>query len=83
MDDWSTAVVDGIDRLCCDGGVRDPEGTCTLVAATRSRARASAKTQAEAGATAEVEAQVASPARNARARSQGWNQGLRARQGDV
>ena len=25
MDDWSRAVVDGIDRLCCDGGVRDPE----------------------------------------------------------
>jgi hypothetical protein len=41
--DWSRAVVDGIDRLCCDGGVRDPEGSRTLVAATRSRARASAE----------------------------------------
>jgi hypothetical protein len=31
IDDWSRAVVDGIDRLCCDGGVRDPEGSRTLV----------------------------------------------------
>ncbi len=27
-DDWSRAVVDGIDRFCCNGGVRDPEGSC-------------------------------------------------------
>jgi hypothetical protein len=47
-DDWLRAVVDGIDRLCCDGGVRDPEGSRTLVATTRSRARAPAETQAEA-----------------------------------
>ena len=58
-DDWLRAVVDGIDRLCCDGGVRDPEGSRTLVAATRPRARASAEAQAEAGTMAEVEAQVA------------------------
>jgi hypothetical protein len=58
-DDWSRAVVDGIDHLCCDGGVRDPEGSRTLVVAARSRARASAEAPAEAGATAEVETQVA------------------------
>ncbi len=34
IDDWSRAVVDGIDRLCCDGGIRDPEGFRTLVAVT-------------------------------------------------
>ncbi len=55
-DDWSRAVVDGIDH----GGVRDPEGSRTLVATTRSRVRASAEAPAEARATAEVEAQVAS-----------------------
>ena len=59
VDDWLRAVVDGIDRLCCHGGVRDPEGSHTLVAATRSRARAHAEAQAEAETTAEVEAQVA------------------------
>jgi hypothetical protein len=57
-DDWSRAVVDGIERLCCDGGVRDPDGSRTLIAATRSRARASAEAQADAGAMAEIEAQV-------------------------
>ncbi len=35
INDWSKAVVDGIDRLCCDGGVRDPEGSRTLAAATQ------------------------------------------------
>ena len=54
-DDWSRAVVDGIDRLCCDGGVRDPEGSRTLVATTRSRARAPADTPTEVGVTAGVE----------------------------
>ena len=44
IDDWLRAVVDGIDRLFCDGGVRDPEGSRTLSAATRSRDRASAET---------------------------------------
>ena len=58
-DDWLRAVVDGINRLCCNGGVRDPEGSRTLVAATQSRARASAEAQAEAGTMAEVETQVA------------------------
>ncbi len=58
-DDWSRAVVTGIDRLCCDGGVRDSEESRTLVAATRSRVRASTEALAEAGATAEVETQVA------------------------
>jgi hypothetical protein len=58
-DDWSRAFVTGIDRLCYDGGVRDPEGSRTLVAATRSRVRASAEALAEARATAEVETQVA------------------------
>jgi hypothetical protein len=58
-DDWLKAVVDGIDRLCCDGGVRDPEGSHTLVAATRSRTRASAEAQAETETVTEVEAQVA------------------------
>ncbi len=59
-DDWSRAVVDGIDCLCCDGGVRDPEGSRTLVAATRSRARISAEAQADTGAImAEIETQVA------------------------
>jgi hypothetical protein len=38
IDDWSRAVVDSIDRLCHDGGVRDSEGSRNLVAATRSRA---------------------------------------------
>ena len=51
--------MDGIDRLCCDGGVRDPEGSRTLVATTRSRARAPAEAQAEAEANAEVETQLA------------------------
>jgi hypothetical protein len=32
IDGWSRAVVDGIDRLCCDEGVRDPKGSRTLVA---------------------------------------------------
>ncbi len=58
-DDWSRAVVDGIDRLCCDGGVRDPEGSRTLVATTRSRARAPADAPTEVGVTAEVETQLA------------------------
>ncbi len=58
-DDWSTAVVDSIDRLCCDGGVRDPEGSRTLVATTRSYARAPAEAQAEVETTAEVEMQLA------------------------
>ncbi len=64
-DDWLRAVVDGIDRLCCDGGVQDPEGSRILVAATRSRARASAEAQAEAGTTAEAEAQAAPVTREA------------------
>ncbi len=51
--------MDGIDRLCCDGGVRDPEGSRTLIATTRSHARAPAEAQAEAEATAEVETQLA------------------------
>ncbi len=59
-DDWSRAFVDGIDRLCCDGGVRDPEGSHTLVATTRSRARAPADTPTEVGVTAEVGARLAS-----------------------
>jgi hypothetical protein len=42
-DDWSRAVVDGIDRLSCDGGLRGPKGSRTLVAATRSRVRAFAE----------------------------------------
>ncbi len=58
-DDWSRAVVDGIDRLSRDGGVRDPEGSRTLVATMRLRARAPAEAQAEAEATAEVETQLA------------------------
>ena len=58
-DDWSRAVVDGIDRLCCDGGVRDPEGSRTLVATTRSRARAPADTPTEVGVNAEVETRLA------------------------
>jgi hypothetical protein len=57
--DWSRAVVDDIDRLCCDGGLQDPKGSRTLVATTRSRVRAFAEALAEAGATADVEAQVA------------------------
>ncbi len=55
IDDWSRVVVDGIDRLCCDGGVRDPEGSRTLVAATRSRARASAEAPAKTGTSTEAE----------------------------
>ena len=58
-DDWLRAVVDGIDRLCCDGGVRDPEGSRTLVATTRSRSRAPADTPTEVGVTAEVETRLA------------------------
>ena len=58
-DDWSRAVVDGIDRLCCDGGVRDPEGSRTLVATTRSRARAPADTPTEVGVTAGIETRLA------------------------
>ena len=58
-DDWSRAVVDGIDHLFCDGGVRDPEGSRTLVATTRSRARAPADTPTEVGVTAEAETQLA------------------------
>ncbi len=84
-DDWSRAVVDGIDRLCCDGGVRDPEGSRTLVATTRSRARAPAEAPTEVGVTAEVETQLApnSGETPQTACSQGMNQGLRARQRDV
>jgi hypothetical protein len=52
---WSRAVVDGIGRLCCDGGVRDPEGFHTLVAATRSRVRASAEAPDRAGTSTEAE----------------------------
>ena len=52
IDDWSSAVVVGIDRLCCDGGVRDPEGSRTLVATTRSRARAPAEAPTEVEAIA-------------------------------
>jgi hypothetical protein len=55
IDDWSRAVVDGIDRLCCDEGVRDPEESRTLVAATRSRVRASAEAPDNAGASTEAE----------------------------
>mgnify|MGYP000135273970 FL=1 len=58
-DDWSRAVVDSIDRLCCDGGVRDPEGSRTLVATTRSRARAPAEVQAKAEANTVIETQLA------------------------
>jgi hypothetical protein len=54
-DGWSRVVVDGIDRLCYDGGVREPEGSRTLVAATRLRVRAAAEAPAEAGVTAGVE----------------------------
>jgi hypothetical protein len=53
--DWSRAVVDGIDRLCCDGDVRDPEGSRTLVAATRSRVRAFAEAPVKAGVSTEAE----------------------------
>jgi hypothetical protein len=60
IDDWSRAVVDGIDRLCYDGGVRDPEGFRTLVAATRSRARASAEAPHKAGTSTEAEEHEAS-----------------------
>jgi hypothetical protein len=55
IDNWSRTVVDGIDRLCCDGGVQDPEGSRTLVAATRSRARASAEAPDKAGTSIEAE----------------------------
>ena len=69
-DDWSRAVVDGIDRLCCDGGVRDPEGSRTLVATTRSRARAPADTPTEVGVTAEVETRhIETPPRAAKVRT--------------
>ncbi len=59
IDDWSRAVVDGIDRLCHDGGVRDPEGSRNLVAAMRSRARASTEAQQQDVAPPETEAQDA------------------------
>ena len=59
IDDWSRAVVDGIDRLCHDGGVRDPEGSRNLVAATRFRARASAEAQQQDVALPETETQDA------------------------
>ena len=59
IDDWSSAVVVGIDRLCCDGGVRDQEGSRTLVATTRSRARAPAEAPTEVEAIAEDETQLA------------------------
>ncbi len=55
IDDWSKAVVDGIDCLYCDGGVRDPEESRTLVAATRYRARASAETPDKAGTSTDAE----------------------------
>jgi hypothetical protein len=55
INDWSRAVVDGIDRLCCDGGVRDPEGSRTLVAATRSRAQASAEAPDKPGTSTDAE----------------------------
>jgi hypothetical protein len=55
IDDWSRAVVDGTDRLCCDGGVRDPEGSRTLIAATRSRARASAEAPDESRTSTDAE----------------------------
>jgi hypothetical protein len=57
IDDWSRAVVlvDGIDHLCCDGGVRDPEGSRTLVAPMRSRARASSEAPDKAGTSTEAE----------------------------
>ncbi len=58
IDDWSSAVVVGIDRLCCDGGVRDPEGSRTLVATTQSRARAPVEAPTEVGAIAEDETQL-------------------------
>jgi hypothetical protein len=59
MHDWSRAVVDSIDRLCHDGGVRDPEGSRNLVAATRSRARAFAEAQQQTVAFPETESQDA------------------------
>ncbi len=59
MTDWSRAVVDGIDRLCCDGEVRGPEGSRTLVATTRSRARVPPEAPEEAEANAKVETQLA------------------------
>jgi hypothetical protein len=65
-DDWLRAVVDGIDRLCCDGRMRDPAGSRTLTAATRSRVRVSAEAQAEAGSMAEAEAQDAPVSRAAK-----------------
>ena len=60
-DDWPRVVVDSIDRLCCDGGVRDPEGSRTLVATTWSRARAPAEAQAEAEVNTVVESDTARP----------------------
>jgi hypothetical protein len=59
--DWSRTVVDGIDRLCRDGGVRDPEGSRTLVAATRSRARASAEAPDKPGTSINAEGPSAWP----------------------
>jgi transposase InsO family protein len=82
-DDWSRAVVDGIDRLCCDGGLRDPEGSRTLVATTRSRARAPAETPTEVGVVAEVETPLASvssdvPQRAAKVRTKACVRGKEA-----
>jgi hypothetical protein len=57
IDDWSRAVVDSIDCLCHDGGVRDSEGSRNLVAATRSRVRAFLEAQQQAVALPETESQ--------------------------
>jgi hypothetical protein len=54
IDDWSRAVVDGSDRLCCDGSVRDPQGSRTLVAASESRFRVSAESPDKAGTNTEA-----------------------------
>jgi hypothetical protein len=55
IEDWSKEVADDIECLCCDGGVRDAEGSHTLVAATRSRVRASAEAPVKAGTTTKAE----------------------------
>ena len=83
IDDWSSAVVVGIDRLCCDGGVRDPEGSRTLVATTRSRARAPAEAPTEVEAIAEDETQLAmssteTPRRAAKVRTKACVRGKEA-----
>ncbi len=72
-----------IDRLCCDGGVRNPEGSRTLVTTTRSRALAPGNTPAEVRVTAEVEARLAldsgeAPPRAAKVRTKACMRGKEA-----